>query len=247
MGTPLSLGKKWLMQLYYTQLLVGFQMFRCEWRLFSAHVKAASTRATSRSERYLLEVEGMGFFDVFIGMIFGAGDTASRTPITKDPPVCPQCQLALSPQPQGTCACERCAGLWLPNESFQDYLASSEPVPETSGSGGGQHTYQRSASIRSCAVCDRSMDNYQFGYQSGIWIDACPERHGIWLDAGELEMVRQYHRQSMTGEMSSADKAKMAMAFLDGATTANQNRLKVHREIEAEKERRRSLQEYSDY
>ena len=36
------------------------------------------------------------------------------------------------------------------------------------------------------------MDNYQFAYESGIWIDACPHGHGMWLDAGEFSMIRSF-------------------------------------------------------
>ncbi len=177
----------------------------------------------------------MGFFDSFLGMIFGHGGSK---PITKKPLLCPQCQVPLVGHPEGTHGCEKCAGLWLPKESFTDYLASDQPAPVTGGMGDGEHTFKRSASLRSCAACERYMDNYEFAYQSGIWVDACPDRHGVWLDAGELEMVRNYHRQSV-GEMTGNEKAKMAMAFLDGATQANNNLLQVHRELEADRERRR--------
>ena len=165
------------------------------------------------------ELAAVGFFDFFLRMVFGRGGTK---PITKNPLLCPQCQVALVPGEQGTQTCEKCAGLWLPHESFTDFLASDQPVPATTGIGDGEHTFQRSPSPRSCAGCERLMDNYEFAYQSGIWIDACPERHGVWLDWGELQMVRDYHRQSVA-ELTSDDRAKMAMAFLDGATEANNN------------------------
>ncbi len=37
------------------------------------------------------------------------------------------------------------------------------------------------------------MSNYQFEETSGTWIDACSDGHGVWLDAGELELLRRFH------------------------------------------------------
>lgn len=66
------------------------------------------------------------------------------------------------------------------------------------------------------------MENYPFGYQSSIWVDGCPDGHGIWLDPGELSMIRAY-QQSQRGPMSAEERVKMACAFLDGASTSRRN------------------------
>lgn len=68
------------------------------------------------------------------------------------------------------------------------------------------------------------MENYPFGYQSGIWVDGCSQGHGVWLDAGELRLIRDY-QACQKGPMSSEDRAKMAAAFLDGASKARRNML----------------------
>jgi Zn-finger nucleic acid-binding protein len=76
------------------------------------------------------------------------------------------------------------------------------------------------------------MDNTQFDYNSGIWIDSCPESHGIWLDAGELHLVRE-HRRNLQGELTAGEKAKISAALLDGRSTTMRNRLDILGEIAA--------------
>lgn len=149
-------------------------------------------------------------------------DPPPRQP-TKNPPECPQCRRALIPGDDGLAECGICHGRWLSNESFQTYLVSSTAPAENSQTPGGQHTFGRSVSPRVCPACDSCMDNYQFAYRSGIWIDACPDKHGVWLDAGELPMIRAYHQKTVGQPMTADEKSKMAMAFLDGATQSRSN------------------------
>jgi Zn-finger nucleic acid-binding protein len=54
------------------------------------------------------------------------------------------------------------------------------------------HTFNRSSELRNCPVCSIKMDNTQFQYSSGIWIDSCPEGHGIWIDGGEMQLLKEY-------------------------------------------------------
>lgn len=183
----------------------------------------------------------MGFFDFFIGMVLGGSQKAA---VTKRPFLCPQCQQALSPAGQGLHACKTCQGMWLPNESFQECLRG-EIEAESAATASSQHTYQRSNSSRFCAACEARMENYQFGYQSGIWIDACPDQHGVWLDAGELPLVLQFQQQSIGQEMSQDEKQRAAVAMLNGAVQAKSAFADVLRKEREEGERRRLL--HGDY
>lgn len=172
----------------------------------------------------------MSFLQTFLAVVFGI-DPPPRKP-TKIPPVCPDCDKQLAPSPDGTSECRTCGGRWLNNESFQQHLANPTPsAPESYSSRPGLHTYERSRSQRRCPACESLMDNYQFAYQSGIWIDACPDKHGVWLDAGELPLIRDYHQRTVHSPMTSGEKAKMAMAFLDGATESRRNMNAVTDEI----------------
>jgi Zn-finger nucleic acid-binding protein len=83
------------------------------------------------------------------------------------------------------------------------------------------------------------MENYQFAYQSGIWIDACPDQHGIWLDAGELSLIREYQENTRNrGALSRSEMHRAATAMLDGAVQAKSAYAKICREQNEERERR---------
>jgi Zn-finger nucleic acid-binding protein len=44
-----------------------------------------------------------------------------------------------------------------------------------------------------CPRCAKPMNRMNFGRRSGVIVDACRD-HGTWLDAGELERVRDFVR-----------------------------------------------------
>ncbi|MFN8608556.1 MAG: zf-TFIIB domain-containing protein [Vulcanimicrobiota bacterium] len=164
----------------------------------------------------------MGVLSEFFNLFFGnrKGPAAS-----KNPPVCPGCGLALERVQggKGCHRCSRCQGLWV----TEDFLALALQAQESQIGGilGGQtgaHTFARSAQQRECPGCERLMENYPFGYQSGIWVDGCPDGHGLWLDAGELRLIRDF-QERQRGPMTPEERARMAMAFLDGASTSRRN------------------------
>ena len=40
-----------------------------------------------------------------------------------------------------------------------------------------------------CPKCGDQMQTFQYAVNSGVLLDRCPNRHGLWLDPGELEQV----------------------------------------------------------
>lgn len=145
-------------------------------------------------------------------------------PTTRSP-VCPSCARELQDLAggRGCYRCASCKGLWLSEKAFQWMLQAGEDKLNVLLEGSSIHnTFERSIIARQCPVCTRSMDNYPFGYQSGIWIDGCPDNHGIWLDGGELSLIRDY-QQRCQGPLNSEERQKMATALLDGATESRRN------------------------
>ena len=61
---------------------------------------------------------------------------------------------------------------------------------ESDGHADIAHTLAPSRIARSCPACSKSMDNFKFE-ETGVWVDACPDNHGIWLDRGELRLLAQ--------------------------------------------------------
>jgi Zn-finger nucleic acid-binding protein len=111
------------------------------------------------------------------------------------PPVCPRCKVPLEirmREGQEYDLCPRCGGLWLDKIEFQtatrpydvykkDDLKNAylrEPVKDT-------------PEYIPCVRCGNLMNRKNFRRISGVIIDECG-RHGIWLDAGELEKIRLF-------------------------------------------------------
>lgn len=92
--------------------------------------------------------------------------------------------------------CPSCQGSWLTAECLASALcqkstdrdlstlASAEPDADIG------HTFAPSRVQRVCPLCAIAMTNDRFE-DSGVWIDSCPEGHGIWLDRGELKLLQQ--------------------------------------------------------
>lgn len=137
----------------------------------------------------------MEFFE-FIKVLLSA--TPISTEITKPTPVCPNCEVSLESQAideHSFGRCSTCHGLWLSEDVFGVLLdLPEEKVASLTGQFTAEHTLERSPQSRPCANCENAMDNYQFNYDSGIWLDACPGNHGIWLDEGELKLCRACKR-----------------------------------------------------
>lgn len=156
----------------------------------------------------------MSVFREFLSLFFGRG---SSGPPTRPVPVCPGCRRELTDvaKGQGLFRCSQCAGLWLNEDLFAWCLkAPEEAIAAVLDGSSGDHTFQRSAEARRCPACDTEMDNYPFGYQSGIWVDGCNHGHGIWLDAGELRLVRDFHARQQ-GPMTMEEKQRLAQAFVN--------------------------------
>ena len=164
----------------------------------------------------------MGIVSEFFGLFFG---NRQGPPARRVPPVCPSCEIPLQ-RVEGGKGCHRCTcccGLWVTDEFLALAVQASEAqIAGILGGQAGGHTFSRSPQQRDCPGCSRPMENYPFGYQSGIWVDGCPDGHGVWLDAGELRLIRDY-QERQRGPMSAQDRAKMAAAFLDGASTSRRN------------------------
>lgn len=182
----------------------------------------------------------MGFFsELFQSLFSGFSDEAV---VTKPTPVCPNCNLPMEPFQVGSMladVCSGCSGIWLSPSFFEAVLeAADDEVKDVPDDGDlSHHTFDRSPSSRVCPNCDSFMENYQYNYTSGIWIDACPNHHGIWLDPGELDMVRDHYRR-MRLPPTADEKYKMATAFVDGASKAMKNLSRIDTEINEERRRR---------
>ncbi|RJO65772.1 MAG: hypothetical protein C4523_15365 [Myxococcales bacterium] len=98
--------------------------------------------------------------------------------------------------------CPDCHGVWLDDGELGRIVeireAKIDPIPPErlirAKKRTGRRRKRAAAAERSrlCPKCGQAMDAVPYQYSSDIVIDVCPARHGVWLDASELEAVQAY-------------------------------------------------------
>ena len=110
-------------------------------------------------------------------------------------PQCPRCNTSLElhlKEKEEYDLCPKCGGLWLDRGEF--HRATRESDVYTKENNGNQYPHpplQESITYIPCVRCHKMMNRKNFARISGIIIDEC-SRHGVWLDAGELEKIRLF-------------------------------------------------------
>jgi Zn-finger nucleic acid-binding protein len=109
-------------------------------------------------------------------------------------PVCPRCQTALTihiHNKEEYDLCQGCGGMWLDRDEF--HLATREFTVFRDGDKGQyfRDSLKDTLEYVPCVRCGKVMNRKNFGRISGVVIDECA-RHGVWLDAGELEKIRHF-------------------------------------------------------
>jgi Zn-finger nucleic acid-binding protein len=124
---------------------------------------------------------------------------SESTPPTRDER-CHACDVPLEEVLAGDHSllrCPSCQGSWLGAAALAATLCRQNPtedllkIAEAEGEADIAHTFAPSRLKRACPVCAATMQNDRFE-DSGVWIDSCPEGHGIWLDSGELKLLREW-------------------------------------------------------
>ncbi len=90
--------------------------------------------------------------------------------------------------------CYSCGGTWYDRGELEQHLAKAAEQPDEAGADSGTPPadWQRTETIYlKCPKCDRPMNRVNFGRRSGIIVDMCGP-HGVFLDAGEFEGIKDY-------------------------------------------------------
>ena len=143
---------------------------------------------------------------------------------------CPSCPGDLTPaQVGGTAAreCARCGGLWLDRATLDALNAGharQESVLAHSATTAARAEGQERA--RRCPVCGTLMGRRNYGRESGVAVDACPE-HGTWFDADELQHVVRFMqlRAASLPDLADPEQWRAARARLNEETAAAAARL----------------------
>ena len=123
------------------------------------------------------------------------------------PPKCPRCSAEMELDVVDGIEldiCYSCGGTWYDREELEERLAKADPELDESDSAAepaAQADWRRKdAMYLKCPKCGRPMNRVNFGRRSGVIVDVCGP-HGVFLDAGEFEGIRQFE---------SSGKADMA-------------------------------------
>lgn len=88
--------------------------------------------------------------------------------------------------------CPDCEGLWLDREEFRRATRELNVFRDDEIEGNFLKTPpQDTLKYIPCVRCGKLMLKKNFAKISGVIIDEC-SRHGVWLDPGELQKIRQF-------------------------------------------------------
>ena len=141
--------------------------------------------------------------------------------------LCPLDKSALQTHEEGATRilfCEICQGFWFNREQLAGFLqnANSPKIPRQKKTLTAKVQY--SADQRGCPTCEKT--NLSSKLIDGGEIDICPKCHGIWLDAGELELIiTRYHRKQKLGLVSDIGSEFINQAGSDAEVLVELGRL----------------------
>jgi len=133
----------------------------------------------------------------------GAEATVAETSHDNASGKCPRCQIELVEldiAENELRQCERCDGMWVDVETFENicadrekqsavlyFVAKKQPIQEG----------RPKISYVPCPDCGQLMNRSNFANSSGVIIDVC-KKHGVWFDANELPKIIDFiHRGGM--------------------------------------------------
>ena len=110
-------------------------------------------------------------------------------------PQCPRCHKVLdlhTQEGEEYNICPQCSGLWLDRREFRRATRESDVFRKENLANGSFHPpLPEAVAYIPCVRCRKMMNRKNFARISGVLIDECG-RHGVWLDAGELEKIRLF-------------------------------------------------------
>lgn len=86
-------------------------------------------------------------------------------------------------------ACPACRGLWL---DF-DELDRLEDLAFEDDARKGSLLHRQAPTAYFCPRCGAALNEFQYRLYD-LRLEACPQKHGFWLDAGEDERIQQIMR-----------------------------------------------------
>jgi Zn-finger nucleic acid-binding protein len=106
-------------------------------------------------------------------------------------PVCKYDMLVVEYQNIELDYCNSCKGVWFDSGELE-LLLKSYGLEKPQAFFSGIFDSREAASTekkRNCPICSHKMKKITVGGQPEIIIDACPDKHGLWFDGGEVTQL----------------------------------------------------------
>jgi uncharacterized protein len=97
---------------------------------------------------------------------------------------CPECKKSFVLVNAGNTeidVCRFCKSLWFDSGELMTLTEYARDVPS-------EHLRHRKSKY-ACPVCSLEMNEYVFRAPGNVLVDQCPERHGVYLESGELARI----------------------------------------------------------
>jgi Zn-finger nucleic acid-binding protein len=141
------------------------------------------------------------------------------------PAECPRCKASLklhAVNDEEYDICPECGGMWLDRDEF--YLAKRErDVYKKIDIKSEYHKSPVTGPVEyiPCVRCGKLMNRSNFGRISGVIIDNC-DKHGVWLDPGELEKIQHFIADGGIDKAQDMEIEKNHASIKDLATNVDQ-------------------------
>ncbi len=126
---------------------------------------------------------------------------------------CPRCKQKLSLleiEDLSICECEKCEGVWLDIDTFEEICSNQEKQAAVLKKFDEIFTNKKALHVQyvPCPDCKNLMNRSNFAKISGIIIDSC-KQHGIWFDAEELPKIVEFIRKGGMDKMREKEKLQI--------------------------------------
>jgi Zn-finger nucleic acid-binding protein len=107
-----------------------------------------------------------------------------------------------------------CAGIWLDAGDMSAGLDVTDDLQQAVITPTRTPELFRPAD---CPICQETMQRYRWNYTSPVVLDQCPEGHGTWIDAGEVQAMEEFEeREALSEEQRTKLRARLGMQRLEG-------------------------------
>ena len=141
-------------------------------------------------------------------------------------PECPRCKVELElliSDDEEYDICPECGGMWLDKDEFFRATRERDVYQKVTVKNEYRKTPIRGpVDYVPCVRCNKLMNRRNFGKISGVIIDRC-SKHGVWLDAGELEKIHHFIADGGLDKSRDKDITKNRQLIKDLSTQVDQN------------------------